>query len=116
MPRKIKIGAYDWAIILKDGDGRENANDDPLWGQAHFDVQQIWLWPEQFTSPDKVVGIVLHECHHVIFDNHGLEHLKRDKEDREEQIVLAFEAGIISLLRDNPRLVNWIKKNLNGKV
>lgn len=110
MPRKIKIGAYDWAVVLKAGDGRDSENEDQLWGQANFELMQIFLWPENFTSPDKVVGIVLHECSHVIFDNQGLSHLKRDKEEREEQIVLGFEAGMIALMRDNPSLMNWMKK------
>lgn len=111
MPKKLKIGAYDWTVILQpgDGDGKE-----ALCGQAHFDIQQLWLFPKHLTGPDHVVGIVLHECLHVIFDNHGLSQMKRKKDDREEQIILGFEAGLISLFRDNPRLLTWMKKWLKA--
>lgn len=107
MPKKIKIGAYDWAIILKpgDGDGAES-----LCGQAHFDIQQIWLFPKNLTGPDHAVGITLHECLHVIFENAGLGQMKRTKSAREEQIVMGFESGLVSLLRDNPNLLRWMQK------
>lgn len=107
LPRKIKIGAYDWTVVQKE-------EDVSLCGQTHFDVLQIWLFPQYLTSPNHVAGILLHECLHVIFDNQGLGQLKRDKEDREEQIVMGFEAGLVSLFRDNPRFVNWTKKWLAG--
>lgn len=103
LPMVIKIGAYDWSVVLED-------NDDGLCGQAVFETSSIRVWPKNLTSPGHAVGIVLHECLHVIFDNHSLGHLKRDKEDREEQIILGFEAGLISLFRDNQKLMTWMRK------
>lgn len=35
--------------------------------------------------------------------------IKRGK-DREEQIICGFEAGLVPLFRDNPKLMNWMKK------
>ncbi|WP_024517093.1 hypothetical protein [Bradyrhizobium sp. Tv2a-2] len=105
LPKTIKIGAYDWQVVALD-DASEN------YGQADFDTSAIRIWPKNIATAEKVVGIFLHECYHVMFDNHGLGQLKRDKEDREEQIVLAFEAGMVSLLRDNPKLLMWMKKYL----
>ena len=66
--------------------------------------------PENLTSPSHVVGVALHECLHVIFDAHNLGKMKRDKEEREEAIVMGFEAGLVSLFRDNPKLLTWMKK------
>lgn len=113
LPRRLKIGAYDWKMAIEEGAGEGG---DALYGQADFDTNSIRLWPVNMTSPGHAVGIVLHECFHVIFDNQGLTHLKRDKDDREEQIVLGFEAGMISLLRDNPKLLTWMKKWLSKTV
>lgn len=113
MPKKIKIGAYDWTVILRSGDG---VGKQALCGQAHFDVQQIWLYTKNLTGPDHVVGIVLHEALHVIFENQGLGKLKPKKDEREEQIVLAFEAGLVSLLRDNPKLLLWMKRSLRSPL
>jgi hypothetical protein len=102
VPSPVKIGAYDWHIQPEEGDDKH--------GEADFENHLIRIWVGTITSPSHLVGIVLHECLHVIFDNEKLSKLKKDKEDREEQIVLGFEAGLVSLFRDNPKLVNWIKK------
>lgn len=104
LPKTIKVGAYDWSVIVLEEAGEETC------GQADFEFHHLKLWPTNLTSPSHVVGIALHECLHVIFDNHGLGHLKRDKEDREEQIIAGFEAGLISLFRDNPKLLTWMKR------
>jgi len=103
LPSKIKIGPYDWTIVLQD-------TEEALLGQTWPGTCNIALWPKNLTSAAQVVGIVLHECSHVIFENQGLSHLKRDKEEREEQIVCAYEAGMIGLFRDNPKLLTWMKK------
>ena len=103
IPRTMKIGAYDWVVIF-----HEDAGDNC--GQADFEVQHLNLWPKNLTSPSHVVGIVLHECLHVIFENQGLEKMRRGKDEREEAIVMGFEAGLISLFRDNPKMLVWMKK------
>jgi hypothetical protein len=103
LPGKIKIGAYDWSVAV-------HADMDDKCGQADFETHTIRIWQDNLTSPNHAVGIVLHECLHVIFDNEKLSKLKKDKEEREEQIVLGFESGLVSLFRDNPKLVNWMKK------
>jgi hypothetical protein len=51
-----------------------------------------------------------------MFETYGLEQMKRDKKAREEQIVSAFESGLISLLRDNPKLLTWMKKWLGKPI
>lgn len=107
LPRRLKIGAYDWKVIFEE---KDDSPEEELCGQAVFATDTIRLWPKNFTSASHVVGIVIHECLHVIFDHHGLEKLKRGRDEREEQIVLGFEAGLISLFRDNPRLLLWMRK------
>lgn len=106
LPNTVKVGAYDWAVILM----AEGEGDNNVCGEADFAVNHLRLWPTRLTSPGHAVGILLHECLHVIFDNQGLEQLKRGKDEREEQIIMGFEAGLISLLRDNPKLVTWMKR------
>jgi hypothetical protein len=106
IPKTIKIGAYDWTVCVKTEPGDK-------YGQADFEYNHINVWMRNLTSSGHAVGIVLHECLHVIFDNHGLGRLKRGKEEREEQIVLGFEAGLVSLLRDNPKLLAWMKRWLS---
>ena len=101
LPTTIKIGAYDWSVMLLDG------SDGDLYGQADFSVHHIRLWPDNLTSHGHAVGIVLHECLHVIFDNEGM----GKKLNRKEEIIIkGFESGLVSLFRDNPKLLTWMKK------
>lgn len=106
LPKTVKIGPYDWRVTIEDVD---NEGID-LCGQTVFESTQVILWPKNLTSPSHVVGIVFHEFLHVIFDNHGLGQLKRGREEREEQIILGFESGVVSLLRDNPKLMTWMRR------
>jgi hypothetical protein len=78
VPKSIKIGSYDWKVVIEDADpaGEE------LCGHAIFATDTIQLWPKNLTSASHAVGIVLHECLHIIFDHAGLEKLKRGKEER----------------------------------
>jgi hypothetical protein len=88
-----------------------NGSDGNLYGQADWDVHHIKLWPDNLNSPDHAVGIVLHECLHVIFDNYEMgKKLNR----REEILIEGFEKGLVSLFRDNPKLMTWMKKWLRG--
>jgi hypothetical protein len=105
LPKAIKLGAYDWKIALED-------DDRDLYGEAVFATDTIHLWPKNLTSASFAVGIVIHECLHVIYDHQGLEKLKRGKDEREEQIVLGFQDGLVSLFRDNPKLMTWMRKYL----
>jgi hypothetical protein len=102
LPRRIKVGAYDWRIKI---------NNDPSedYGEANFEKAIITIWPANHQSPDRVVGTVLHELLHVIYSN---EELSGAVGDPEETIVLSFETGLVSLFRDNPKLLNWIKRGL----
>lgn len=105
IPKRLKIGAYDWTVVLE-------STDEGLCGQANFADYRLRLWPANLTSPSHVVGILIHECLHVIFDNQALTKMKRDKEEREEAIIGGFEAGLVSLFRDNPKFITWVKKFL----
>ena len=60
LPKKLKIGPYDWNVVLL-----EDVNDNC--GQSEFEFHHINLWPANLTSPGHAVGVVIHECLHVIF-------------------------------------------------
>lgn len=102
LPRKIKVGAYDWRVKLDSGDNDE-------WGITEFDKYQITIWPDDMPHAHFCVGIVLHELYHVIFNNEDLEGAVGDVE---ETTVTGFERGTVALFRDNPKLLTWIKRGL----
>jgi len=101
LPRKIKVGAYDWRIKIASGE-----NDD-AWGEAEADKHLITLWPEDMPSAQFLVGILMHELLHGIFSSDWL-----TMADQEEAVVQGFERGLVALYRDNPKLLNWIKRGL----
>lgn len=108
LPRRIKVGAYDWRVVLN----TEDAEIEKC-GEADFEHHVVNLWPEHLNSPDHAVGILIHELLHVIFDNADLEDANPTySNDPEEDIVVGFEQGLVALYRDNPRLLTWIKKGL----
>lgn len=110
LPRKIKVGAYDWRIIIKDG-ADEKA------GEADFEFRHINLWRDNLIDGPHAVGIVIHELFHVIFDDRSIvEALASgdDHDDQEESIVVGFENGTVALLRDNPKLITWLKRGLKS--
>src|SRR6476660_5638592 len=100
LPRRIKVGAYDWRIKIATGD-----ND--AWGLTEWDSYRITIWPDDMPSAQFLVGIVLHELLHAIYAADWL-----TMADQEEAIVQGFERGLVALYRDNPKLLNWIKRGL----
>jgi hypothetical protein len=100
MPSKMKIGAYDWGIVVEDGDA-------PDMGEANFEHNQIRIWRANVKNAGQLVGIIIHECFHILYEQNTLAKVKRD---REEKVVTAFEVGTVSLLRDNPKFVTWMKR------
>jgi hypothetical protein len=106
LPKKLKLGAYDWKIALQD----ESAEGE-FCGLTEFEIATIHIWPKQLNSADHAVGIVLHEILHVIWDNHDLKNSPKS-DDQEEEIIVAYEQGLVSLFRDNPKLLTWLRRGL----
>lgn len=107
LPKKIKVGAYDWHVKILEGNDK--------CGEAAFEFHHINLWPEALVDAAHTVGIVIHELLHVIYDNEDLTTSRlvgKSDDDAEEEIVVGYEQGLVALYRDNPRLLTWIKKGL----
>jgi hypothetical protein len=102
LPRKIKVGAFDWRIKIDTRDSEDC-------GETDTNSATITIWPSNHPSPDRVVGTVIHELLHVIYSN---EELDGAVGPAEETIVSGFEIGLVALLRDNPKLLTWIKRGL----
>lgn len=104
LPKTLQIGAYDYRILI--------ADDDPdHWGLTDIDNKTITIWPRGMRDSAFLVGIVIHEITHVIYHNADLD-LGAIIDEPEERIVIEFEQGLVSLYRNNPKLLTWIKKCL----
>ncbi|WP_316172980.1 hypothetical protein [Bradyrhizobium sp. SZCCHNRI2049] len=95
LPRKIRVGAYDWRIKVEAGVSED-------YGETDYDNAVVAIWPEEHQSPDRLVGTLVHELIHVIDPDLG------------EETVVKLENGLISLFRDNPKLLTWIKRGLKS--
>jgi len=103
LPGNIRIGPLDYAVTIVEEplmiDGSEKV------GICHPQYQKIELSAKYMTIPDVLVGTTLHEVLHGIWDVYGLK-----KKASEEDVVLAFEKGLLGLFKDNPELIDWIRK------
>lgn len=109
LPRRIKVGAYDWRIKI-------DTNPSEDYGETNYDKAEITIWPANHQSPERLVGTVIHELLHVIYDEKEIgdvvDNPPAGAVDGEEEVIVGFETGLVSLFRDNPKLLNWIKRGL----
>lgn len=107
LPKKLKIGAYNYDIVTLP-DYITGDDDRKKWGLCSPSEQKLTLANiEGMPSSEMLVGLLIHEVIHAIWNDRNLK-----PRETEENIVLAFEVGLVSLFRDNPGLLDWIKKGL----
>lgn len=103
LPDSIRVGPFDIGISLLSvgqslGDGK--------WGHFNQIGQEIALMAEFPTCP-KAVDTFLHEITHAIWWAVGVQ-----DNDGEERTVTALATGWTQVFRDNPWLLDWLKKAL----
>ncbi len=98
MPRKLRLGAFDYAVVVWDGE-----SDD--WGQIDQDNHTISIWPNEMPSTNHLVSILIHEILHSFYN-------EATQIGGEETTVSVFSERLVDLFRDNPKLLTWIKKGL----
>lgn len=106
-PKTLKVGAYNYDVIL-DPEWIIGSDEKNKWGTC--DTVKFTLSVgnlKEMPSAPFLVGILLHEIFHAIWAHQNL----RPKES-EENVMVAFEVGMVQVLRDNPNLLDWIKKGL----
>ena len=103
MITSVKIGLFDYAVNEVDVPG---GADKDLHAYIHFGSCKIELRKD--TNPDMKAVALLHEILHAIGRQSGLEYEGGDY--TEEKFVIAFSHGLIALLRDNPELVDYLRR------
>jgi hypothetical protein len=105
LPLRVKVGAYDYRLVLSEDWGPDGED---TWGHCDANTYVIHVYGLRHApNPEFVVGVVIHEILHAVWDERHL-----GKRPDEEKVVSRLEVGLLSLFRDNPKLINWIKKGL----
>lgn len=96
LPSSITVGAYTYEVGV-----RETADE----GSVVNESQIITVAPNR--GPDATADSLLHECLHALFYISGTRAAGIGTKT-EEQLVTALSPLLLQLLRDNPKLVDFL--------
>jgi hypothetical protein len=105
MPSTVKIGATDVTIELKHSK-EINGN------YGRYKDANLLIEIANEVSPQAIAVSSFHEILHAIVTSQGL-HLKLHG-DQEEDIVRAFEVGLLGFFRDNPKYLKYLLESINA--
>jgi hypothetical protein len=101
-PRSVKVGATPYSVRYS-----SRLSDNGEVGSTTFISQSIELLPGQ--GPDYERDTLLHEVLHAVVFNTNLRSMEGWREDgREEAIVQALAPVLLQVLRENPRLIDYL--------
>lgn len=95
-PRRIVVGPYEYRVLVD-----EDRIPGELFGLCDKGKHVISIHPDQ--SPARLRSTLMHELLHALCDLTGV-----DDDKAEERIVTVTAPALLSLLRDNPKLLDWL--------
>jgi hypothetical protein len=98
MPTAVKVAGWVYAIQPMT---TEESRDTQLHGHCSNTKRVIHV--DTSFGPKTAASTLIHEIIHAIFDCFG-----RPDDDCEERTVGIVESGIVSVIVDNPTVVEWI--------
>ena len=103
VPTPIIVGISRYSVQVVDV---VDAEDDECKAVIDHNSQTIKIGRDHATAA-LVVGSLIHEALHAIWDEQGLK-----ARETEERAIVGLERGLVGLLGDNPKLVRWIVRGL----
>jgi len=101
---RVTIDPDEWMRIEHKNQSKGN------YGYTGFHEATMYINPE--STPDTQRLTLWHEVMHALCEavmgSPDWRHLGKEKSDREEAVVSAFESPIVCVLRDNPKLVAYL--------
>lgn len=101
-PRTVVVGPHSYTIRTRKG----FYTDHDLYGATWHPKLEIGMDADVALS--QAQDTLLHECLHAVFEHSGLSH-KMDSA-KEEKFVRGLAPWILMMLRENPRLVEFLLK------
>lgn len=107
-PRRLRVGAKHYDVELADpGKDNNSGETDSQWCRIKIDPDQ---------APLQFVDTYLHEALHALVAESGLhtllENPPKKYDDMEETVIRDLSTSLLALFRDNPRVLNYLKRNL----
>lgn len=105
LPKKVYVAPHVMAILYDDDNRLKELED--LNGLCDFDTGRIWIDRQQTPLMEK--DTVLHEVLHAVLDQCGVKRRFKDVDKEfEEDVVVEIAPRLLQVLRDNPRLVEYL--------
>lgn len=105
LPRRIKVGQYTFRMVVSNSDASPDL--DGCDGITDFEKFRIYL--DETLHRQRAINVVQHELIHAINWVYGV----ADGAE-EEHITTQVTNGLVELWVSNPKVVNWIVKNLRA--
>jgi len=113
LPSTIRVGSVTYAVTLDPDEWVRYEHKEQktgFYGHTDHETASIYLSPE--TVPDVQRQTLWHEVLHTVCEvpmgSPDWRGLGKEKSDREEAVVRAFESPTLLVLRDNPKLVAYL--------
>ncbi len=105
LPKTIKIGAIDVVVLNVDKIKDENDRDTEAVGCFSHSRNEISVI---FDVPGKARAVtLLHEIMHALWAEYDLA-----EREHEERAVTTLSSGLAAVMRDNPKVFDWINGEL----
>ena len=121
IPSTVRIGSVTYTVTI-DSDTwvrLEHANKrSGFAGHTDHNTAMIYINPESVPEVARLTlwHEVMHALCYTVMGAPDWHHLGKEKSDREEAVVAAFESPIVCVLRDNPELVAYLTAARKDKV
>lgn len=113
MPTRITIGTVTYTVTIDPDDWmriEHNSRKFDDYAHTKHNIATIYLNPDQAPSvlPLTLWHEVLHALAETCMGAPDWRGLGKDKDDREESVIRAWEHPTLAVLRDNPQLVAYL--------
>lgn len=100
--KTIRVGPFDITIKQLAGEERDRCMG------MYSDTQMALLMRETYHSEKQEAETLIHELLHAIYSVFGVK-----PKDPEERVISQMSIGMASVIRDNPKVIEWLKEKLS---
>ncbi len=113
IPKSLKIGTFQYRVTTDESAlrAKDHEMNGPFAGYGDHDQEVIGI--NANISPRKQAETLLHETLHAVFETVGglpSRGEEEDDHDYEERLINALSPTLFGVLRENPKLLDYIKE------